>query len=146
MKKILSFLTLLFIAVALVGCKPPEGLLTIDSKDEYIEAGATNIVMWCADFEEWQNQLNVSQRMDFNNIKNDGIQLSQVFIEQNDIDDRLRAARETNSTPDIYMISIGNLYKEVQNGYALDLTSYIDTWDDLIDSAYEGVTYDGKHY
>lgn len=146
MKKLFSFLTLLFIAIALVGCKPPEGLSTIDSKDEYIEAGATNIVMWCADFEEWQNQLNVKQRMEFNSIKDDGIQLSQIFIEQNDIDDRLRAARESQSVPDIYMISIGNLYKEVQNQYALDITSYIDTWDDLIDSAYEGVTYNGKHY
>ena len=146
MKKIFTFLTLLFIAVALVGCKPPEGFSTIDSKDEYIESGATNIVMWCADFEEWQNQLNVKQRMDFNSIKDDGIQLSQVFVEQNDIDDRLRAARESQSVPDIYMISIGNLYKEVQNGYALDITSYIDTWNDLIDSAFEGVTYGGKHY
>ena len=145
MKKILSFLSLILLGMMVVGCKPPANLTTIDEK-EYFEDGATTINMWCADFEEWQNQLNISQRIKFNSIKDDGIQLSQAFIEQNDIDDRLRAARETGSTPDIYMISIGNLYKEVQNGYALDITSYIDTWDDLIDAAYEGVTYNSKHY
>ena len=146
MKKYLSFLLLAALAIILVGCKPPEGFSTINYDEEYIEEGATKINMWCADFEEWQNQLNVSQRIQFNSNKTDGIQLVQTFVEQNDIDDKLRAARETGSTPDIYMISIGNLYKEVTNGYALDLSSYINTWTDLIDSAYEAVTYNDKHY
>ena len=145
MKKILSFVLITALSVFLCSCTPPSGIVTGDKK-EYVEDGATKINMWCADFEEWQNQLNISQRIDFNSIEDDGIQLVQTFVEQNDIDDRLRGARETGSMPDIYMISIGNLYKEVQQGNALDITSYIDTWDDLIDSAYVGVTYNNKHY
>lgn len=145
MKRILFFITLALISFCIAACDPPEDI-NLNKKEEYQEKGATTINMWCADFEEWQNQLNVNQRMDFNNIKDDKIQLKQTFIEVNDIDDRLRSARETNSTPDIYMVSIGNLYKEVKQGFALDLSSYINTWDDLIDSAYKAVTFNNKHY
>lgn len=145
MKKLFLVAVMLLLGVSLCGCEPPEDIV-IPSGTEAYEEGATDITMWCADFEEWQNQLNQAQRIAFNSNLNDGINLKQVFIEQNDIDDRLRSARETNSTPDIYMISIGNLYKEVKNGYALDLTSYIDTWDDLIPSAKEAVTYYNGHY
>lgn len=143
MKKYFLLLLLLVLSFSFA-CTPPEGI--IEEKEEYIEEGATNISMWCARFEEWQNQLNIKQRMAFNDIQDDGIQLTQTFIAQTDIDDRLRSARETNTTPDIYMISIGNLYKEVKNGYALDISSYINTWDDLTDIALEEVTYGDKQY
>lgn len=143
MKKHLFLILFSIILLSSSACKPPEDLII---REEFFEENATSINMWCADFEEWQNELNINQRMDFNDIKDDGIQLKQVFVEQNDIDDRLRSARETNSTPDIYMISIGNLYKEVKNGYALDITSYFDTWDDLIDNAKEGVKYNNSYY
>ena len=148
MKKLLMFILVSIVLISFVGCKEPEGLNNdiVGDREEYVEEGATNINMWVARFEEWQNQLIIKQRMDFNDIKDDGIQLKQTIIAQTDIDDRLRAARETNTTPDIYMISIGNLYKEVKNGFALDISSYIDTWDDLIASAYEAVTYDSKQY
>ncbi len=146
MKKTLLFSILLaLLTVCLVACKPPADITT-GNKTEYMEEGATAINMWCARFEEWQNQLNQKQRMEFNDIKDDGIQLYQTFIAQTDIDDRLRAARETNTVPDIYMISIGNLYKEVKNGYAKDITEYINTWDDLVGNALEAVTYSGKQY
>jgi len=144
MKKLFVLSLVFLFTFLLVSCSPPEELET--DREEKFEAGATNISMWCARFEEWQNQLNIKQRMDFNDNLTDGIQLSQTFVAQTDIDDRLRSARETNSTPDIYMISIGNLYKEVKNGYVKDISSYINTWDDLIPSAYEAVTYNGKQY
>ncbi len=145
MKKITNVFVLLFVVAILTACTPPDDIIITD-REEYIEANATQINMWCADFEEWQNQLNIKQRMDFNDIKDDGLQLTQTFIQQNDLDDRLRSARETGSTPDIYMISIGNLYKEVKNGYAADISSLFTTWDDLIPSAIEGVTYNHKQY
>ena len=145
MKKRIIFLASLIGITSLTGCEPPDDIIIPSVKEQY-EEGATDISMWCADFEEWQNQLNQKQRIEFNSNLNDGINLKQTFIEQNDIDDRLRSARETNSTPDIYMISIGNLYKEVKNGYALDITNYIDTWDDLILSAKESVTYNNTCY
>ena len=145
MKKIIFILTLLVVATCLTACEPPEDIV-ISDREEYFEEGATKITMWCADFEEWQNQLNKNQRMDFNDIKDDGLQLNQTFIQQTDIDDRLRSARETGSTPDIYMISIGNLYKEVLNGYAMDISSYINTWDDLVPSALDAVSYNSGKY
>lgn len=148
MKRLLLVLTVMLVTALLTGCEPPDDIKDIvnNNREEYFEDGATTINMWCADFEEWQNQLNISQRKDFNDIKDDGIQLSQDFIQQTDIDDRLRSARETNSTPDIYMISIGNLYKEVKNGYAMDISSYINSWDDLVPSAKEAVSYNGGKY
>ena len=104
MKRLLLVLTIVLSTALLTGCEPPDDIKDIveNNREEYIEEGATTINMWCADFEEWQNQLNIEQRKDFNDIKDDGIQLSQTFIQQTDIDDRLRSARETNSTPDIY--------------------------------------------
>ena len=148
MKRLFLALIIVLSAISLTGCEPPDDIKEIveNKREEYFEEGATTINMWCADFEEWQNQLNIDQRKDFNDIKDDGIQLSQTFIQQTDIDDRLRGARETNSTPDIYMISIGNLYKEVKNGYVMDISSYIDTWDDLVPSASEAVSYKGGKY
>ena len=145
MKKIFILFSFLIMCFSLISCTPPADIVTTKEAEQF-ESGATNINMWCARFEEWQNQLNQSQRIAFNSNTTDGIQLTQTFIAQTDIDDRLRAARETNTVPDIYMISIGNLYKEVKNGYAIDISSYIDTWDDLIPSALEAVTYNNKHY
>ena len=148
MKRILLVLTLVLVASLLTACDPPEDIKDYveNAREEYFEDGATKINMWVADFEEWQNQLNISQRKDFNDIKDDGIQLTQTFVQQTDIDDLLRTARETKSTPDIYMISIGNLYKEVKNGYAMDISNYINTWDDLVPSAQDAVTYNGGRY
>lgn len=143
--KFLLVFVLSLLSLILISCTPPSDINTGNVTD-YTEEGATTITMWCADFEEWQNELNASQRISFNSITDDGIQLKQEFIEQNDIDDRLRSAREIGSTPDIYMVSIGNLYKEVKNGYALDISSYITTWSDLTDVAKEAVTYSGKEY
>ena len=148
MKRFLLALTIMLVGVSLTGCEPPDDIKDIvnNNREEYVEEGATKINMWVADFEEWQNQLNISQRKDFNDIKDDGIQLVQTFVQQTEIDDRLRSARETNSVPDIYMMSIGNLYKEVKNGYAMDISSYINTWDDLVDSGKDAVSYNGGKY
>ncbi|TVP94177.1 MAG: extracellular solute-binding protein [Acholeplasmatales bacterium] len=129
------------------GCTPPDDII-IGDREEQFEEGATTITMWINDFEEWNNQLNFKQRMDFNDNLEDGIQLEQVLVAINDFDDRIRSARETGNVPDIYMVSYGNLYREVRNGYAADLTDLLpqSAFDDLVDSAIYGVQFDGKYH
>lgn len=147
MKKLLAFLIVSVLSLAFIGCQPPSDINT-NIRDEYVEEGATKVSMWTMDFEEWNNQLNISQRMDFNDITDDGIQLEQVLIEMNSFEDMIRSARETGGVPDIYMVSYGNIYKEIQQGNIIDLTNYFDQsiWNDLTDTAIDGVTYDEKHY
>ena len=131
----------------LASCEPPDDIV-IDSKSEQIEANATNITMWMMDFEEWENRINIDQRKLFNDDLNDGIQLTQTYIDSNSFDDLIRGAYESDSVPDIYTVSYGNLYKEIKAGRAIDITEYFsdDIWNDLTDTATEGVKYDGKYY
>ena len=147
MKKFFLIASVSAMIFVLFGCTPPADITT-NVREEYIETDADTITMWVNDFEEWNNQINIKQRMDFNDIQDDNIQLNQVYIEVTSFEDLIRSARETGNVPDIYMVSYGNLYKEVQNGNIKDLTNYFDQsiWDDLTDTAIEGVTYDGKHY
>lgn len=140
----IAFLTLMMCSTS---CQPPDDIV-IDNEEEYVEEGATEISMWVMDFQEWENRINISHRKKFNAIKDDGIQLSQTYIDSNSFDDLIRGAYESNSVPDIYMVSYGNLYKEINAGRAIDITSYLDNdvWNDLTDLAKEAVCYDGKYY
>lgn len=146
MKKSFLFLAT-SLALSLISCSPPSDIV-IDTSEEASEEGATTIKMWMMDFEEWENRINIAQRKDFNSDTTDGIQLSQTYIDSNSFDDLIRSAYESNNVPDIYMVSYGNLYKEINAGRAIDITSYIDdsVWSDLTDNAYEAVTYGDKHY
>lgn len=132
---------------SLLSCEPPDDI-DINDKEEKFEDGATEIKMWMMDFEEWENRINIDHRMLFNDNLNDGIQLSQTYIDSNSFDDLIRGAYESNSVPDIYTVSYGNLYKEINAGRAIDITSYFDqdVWNDLTETATEGVRYDGKYY
>lgn len=147
MKKVLFGLTAILSILTLAGCKPPDDIV-IDDEEEKIEEGATNVKMWMMDFEEWENRINISQRKKFNSNLKDGIQLSQQYINKNDFDDLIRSAYESKNVPDIYMVSYGNLYKEIKAGRAIDLTSYFstETWNDLTDNATQAVKYDNKYY
>ncbi len=132
---------------SLLSCEPPSDIV-IDDKIEKFEDGATEIKMWMMDFEEWENRINIYQRKLFNDNLSDGIQLSQTYIDSNSFDDLIRGAYESNSVPDIYTVSYGNLYKEINAGRAIDITNYFseDVWNDLTDTAKEGVCYDDKYY
>ena len=132
---------------SLLSCEPPDDI-DITDKEEKFEEGATEIKMWMMDFEEWENKINIDHRILFNDNLNDGIQLSQTYIDSNSFDDLIRGAYESNSVPDIYTVSYGNLYKEINAGRAIDITSYFedDIWNDLTDTAKEGVCYDDKYY
>lgn len=132
---------------SLLSCEPPSDIV-IDDKIEKFEDGATEIKMWMMDFEEWENRINIYQRKLFNDNLSDGIQLSQTYIDSNSFDDLIRGAYESDSVPDIYTVSYGNLYKEINAGRAIDITNYFseDVWNDLTDTAKEGVCYDDKYY
>lgn len=147
MKKFVLILTSVLIVFATYACKPPIDII-INDRIEKFEEGATKVTMWINDFEEWNNQLNAKQRMDFNENLEDGIQLEQVFIEGTSFEDLIRTARETKNEPDIYMVSYGNLYKEIQSGYIADLSNLLDSsaFDDLQPSVIPGVKYDNKFY
>ena len=147
MKKFFLIVSVSAMMLILFGCTPPADITT-NLREEYVETDATNVTMWVNDFEEWNNQINIKQRMDFNDIVDDNIQLNQIYVEVNSFEDLIRSARETGNVPDIYMVSYGNLYKEVQNGNIIDLSPYFSQsiWDDLTNTAIEGVTYDEKHY
>ena len=140
-------MTLLVAGLMMIACDPPEDI-TIDTREEQFEDGATEVTMWVNDFEEWNNQLNFSQRKDFNDNLEDGIQLEQVLVDVDNFEDLIRSARESGNVPDIYMVSYGNLYKEVQNGYAADLTDLLpqSAWDDLSETAESGVKYEDNYY
>lgn len=142
-KKLLVLSTLALLA----SCAPPEGI-SFPDREEQFESGATEISMWMMDFEEWENQINIDQRMNFNDNLTDGIQIKQQYIDTNAFDDMIRSAYESNNVPDIYTVSYGNLYKEIRAGRAIDLTDHFEssTWADLTDTAKEGVCYDDKYY
>jgi multiple sugar transport system substrate-binding protein len=147
MKKIFLLVTIIFTCLSFTACQPPDNIV-IDNRVEFVEKDATEVSLWVNDFEEWNNQINIKQRMDFNDIEDDGIQLNQNLIEVNSFEDLIRSARETNNVPDIYMVSYGNIYKEVQNGNIVDLTDYFstDVWNDVLPIAKEAVSYDSKQY
>ncbi len=173
-RKQLLFALLIFLVGSIFACKPPSDMTTTGTnisttttsgtgevttgtgttvtttgeRVEQFESGATEVVMWIHDFEDWNNMLNFEQRKDFNDNLDDGIQLEQVLVDTDNFEDLIRSARETGNVPDIYMVSYGNLYKDVQNGYVTDLTSYFPqtAWDDLYSTAEYGIKYDGKYY
>ena len=60
MKRLLFILSLLVVVTVLQACEPPSDII-INDREEFFEEGATTINMWAADFEEWQNQLNIQQ-------------------------------------------------------------------------------------
>ena len=145
--KLAKNLLLLVTAATLVSCAPPSDL-SMPDREEKFEENATSISMWMMDFEEWENQINIEQRMDFNDNLTDGIQLKQQYIDTNAFDDMIRSAYESHNVPDIYTVSYGNLYKEIKAGRAIDLTTHFasETWADLTDTAKTGVCYDDKYY
>lgn len=145
--KIFNKLLLIAVTASVVSCAPPPDI-SLPTREEKTEQGATEIKMWMMDFEEWENQINIEQRMDFNDNLTDGIQIKQQYIDTNAFDDMIRSAYESKNVPDIYTVSYGNLYKEIKAGRAIDITSYMNSsvWSDLTDTAKEGVCYDGKYY
>ena len=95
--KIFNKTLLIVISTTFVSCAPPPDII-IPTRTEKVEENATQINMWMMDFEEWENQININQRMDFNDNLTDGIQIKQQYIDTNAFDDMIRSAYESKNS------------------------------------------------
>lgn len=142
MKKAISILLLICIlmSVALMG--------GCDSEPAAVEEGATVVTLYAQSFEQWSNDYLQKRVNEFNQNLTDGIQLEVKFFTDSAYNDAITVARENNSGLDLYMISYGNLWGDVQNGRCEPLNDLLDQscFDDLTDAAKELVVYDGKYY
>ncbi len=142
MKKAISILLILCSLMSIVlmsGC---------DSEPATVEEGATVVTLYAQSFEQWSNDYLQMRVNEFNQNLTDGIQLEVKFFTDSAYNDAITVARENNSGLDLYMISYGNLWGDVQNGRCEPLNDLLDAscFEDLTDAAKELVVYDGKYY
>ena len=141
MKKLLSLVLCGAMAVsvtALTGC----------SKDYPTEKGATSIMFYAQDFEDWSNEHLYEKVKEFNSNLNDGIQIEMRMYEDSEYTQALTSAREGGYAPDIYMVSYGNLAGDIQKKYPAVVNDLLpqSAFDDLLDNVEEMVCYDGTYY
>ncbi len=125
------------------------GVLSSCGKTATTEAGATEIVVYLQDFEEWNNKHMQTMIDEFNSIMDDGIQLVPRFFQDDAYTDALAAARENGTAPDIFMCSPGNLYGTViSKDYAAPLNDLLDSayFEDIVDAVKPMVCFDGTYY
>lgn len=125
------------------------GMLSSCGESGSYEAGATEIVIYLQDFEEWSNTHMQTMIDEFNSITDDGIQLVARFFQDDAYTDALSAARENGNAPDIFMCSPGNLYGTViSKNYAAPLNDLLDDayFEDIVDSVKPMVCYNGTYY
>lgn len=142
-KKLLS----LFTAAVLLG-STTVGMIGCGNNDNY-EKGATEIVIYLQDFEEWENSHTKKMIDDFNSIMDDGIQLVPRFFQDDAYPDALSSARENGKAPDIFMCSYGNLYGTVvSKNHAAPLNDLLkaEYFDDIVDTVKPMVTFGDKIY
>lgn len=143
MKKLVSVilvLTLLAsISVVFAGC---------NNTPSSVEEGATVVTLYAQSFEQWNNDYLQKRVDEFNQNLTDGIQLEVKFFTDSAYNDAITVARENKSGLDLYMISYGNLWSEIENGRCVPLNDLLDQscFDDLIDAATDLVKYDDKYY
>lgn len=143
MKKTISILLLLAMLLGAVGvfsgCTPEQS---------YVEEGATVVTLYAQSFEQWSNDYLQKRVNEFNSNLTDGIQLEVKFFTDSAYNDAITVARENQSGLDLYMISYGNLWGDVQNGRCVPLDDLLDAayLEDLTDAAKELVSYNGKYY
>ena len=122
--------------------------LACGSDDNY-EKGATEIVIYLQDFEEWSNNHTKKMINEFNSIMDDGIQLVPRFFQDDAYPDSLASARENGVAPDIFMCSYGNLYGTVvSKNHAAPLNDLLkqEYFDDIVDVVKPMVTFGDKIY
>jgi len=129
-------------AIGLAGCQTSDD-------EEYVEPGATVITMYAQSFEDWSNSHLAKMKKQFNSIKDDGIQLDIKLFEDSVYSDALTSARENNASPDIFMISYGNIYHDLiipNYGEPLDDLMGKSAIDDILPNVKDMVSYKGKVY
>lgn len=118
-------------------------------KKENVEKGATEIVIYLQDFEDWSNTHTKKMIDDFNSIMDDGIQLVPRFFQDDAYTDALSSARDNGVAPDIFMCSYGNLYgTTISKGHAAPLNGLLkeEYFTDIVDSVKDMVTFNGTVY
>lgn len=118
-------------------------------KDDYpTEAGATTLMFYAQDFEDWSNEHLYNLVKEFNSNLEDGIQINMVMYEDADYTNAIKAARDGGYAPDIYMVSYGNLAGEIKKGYPAPMNDLMpkEALDDIVDYVKEMVCYDGVYY
>ena len=143
MKKLVSIVLMVSMLAGmlgmLAGCGGPQGT---------VEEGATVVTLYAQNFEQWNNEYLQKRVEEFNQILDDGIQLEVKFFTDSAYNDALMVARENGTGLDLYMISYGNLWSEVENGRCVPLNDLLEQecFDDLTDAGKNLVTYDDKYY
>lgn len=143
MKKFISIVLILSMMAGLIGmlsgCGGPTGT---------VEEGATVVTLYAQNFEQWSNEYLEKRKEEFNQNLTDGIQLEVKFFTDSAYNDAITVARENKSGLDLYMISYGNLWSEVENGRCVPLNDLLEQscFDDLTDAGKNLVTYNDKYY
>lgn len=143
LKKISIIAILILTLVSLSACGGNK-----ESEVIYVEEGATKITVYAREFEQWARDHLESLVNEFNKDLTDGIQVNVKFYTQDTYADALTVARENGKAPDLYMTTYGELYTNIQNKNATDISSYLSeaAKEDILDTALELVTYDDKVY
>lgn len=140
MKKIIlcifALLILPFSAFAMFGC----------STKEDIEPGATVVKVWLRSFEDWNSTHFRKVLNEINSDFTDGVHIKYELIEETAFPDKLAAAQQNGTAPDIYQISYQNLFAEYNNGTIKELNDLLpqSAFDDVKDSVMDLVEYGGK--
>ncbi len=142
MKKLISVILVLAMALGIMGAFAGCG------EKKAVEEGATTVTLYARSFDQWANDYLQEQVDEFNQIMDDGIQLEVKFFTDSAYNDAITVARENGSGVDLYMISYGNLWSDVQNQLCVPLNDLLDQayFDDLTDAAEALVVYDDTYY
>lgn len=143
MKKMISVILVLSVMAGLLGM-----LSGCSGNTGNVEEGATVVTLYAQSFEQWSNDYLQKRVDEFNRIMDDGIQLEVKFFTDSAYNDAITVARENKAGLDLYMISYGNLWNEVENGRCVALNDLLEPscFDDLTDAAKNLVLYGGNYY
>ena len=143
MKKLLLILMIVLSLVSLTACDGGK-----EEEPVYVEEGATKIVVYAREFEQWAREHLEGLANEFNKNLTDGIQVQIKFYTQDAYTDALTVARENGVTPDLYMTTYGELYTNIKNGNSTALDSYLseEAVSDILPTALDLVKYDESIY
>ncbi len=109
--------------------------------------GEKVVEFWCIMWETWNQDWLKWQAYNFNAKEDRPYYVELTLIDGGSWNERLAAARASDSAPDIICADYANVANNYRNGYTLDLKELIpqSAWDDLLDSAKEFITVGGAY-
>ena len=105
-----------------------------------------DVTIWLMQFEDWSNAFWREQIAEFNRTHDTTV--AYRFISPESINIELTTARISGDAPDIFMVSYGNLLREVTNGTAAPLNGLLpaESLADITDNARSKVNFNGNYY